>query len=212
MQDEDRPLVRIQSSKCSPDRVLYGDVVGKGTASLGGLGAGSRVIDRDLVDARTPPTAKRAPAGIDRDSPEPGLESTGVTEARQLAPCLEAALLDRVPGIGLIPDDGQGQPKQPVEACPDQRLVSGPVAGLGTFNEGNGHLLAVDHERRPSLRRSASDAHCLHGCGRAYPARRRWHFAIRRQRSSQNPWMVSRSPAGSVVGWASQSWMVPSTR
>src|SRR4029079_6065080 len=83
MEDEDRPLVVVQSREGTPDRVIVGQEVDRSR-----IGRGARLGEpltghRDLVDGLPTPAADDVPACVDDDSPEPGVDATAMSPPRQ---------------------------------------------------------------------------------------------------------------------------------
>src|SRR5207253_687211 len=106
------------------------DIVGKRAPGIPRLRSGSQLIHGDFVDRCPTSTAHAAPAGVDRDAPQPRLEAIDLAQARELAPCSQAAVLHCVPGVRLIADDRQSESKETVEPDADEGFECLPIAEL----------------------------------------------------------------------------------
>ena len=70
---------------------------------------------------RRTPAARDVEAGVDGQAMEPGIEPVGVAQARQVSPCPEERLLDRVARELRVPEDEPGRRVQPREGQVDER-------------------------------------------------------------------------------------------
>ena len=96
---------------------------------------GGHRLDGDLANVDPSSRPEGAPAGIDRDLPEPGFEPVRVAKSRDLAPGSEAGLLDRVRRVGVVGDDRVGEAEQAIDARRHEKLECRLVALLGAGNE-----------------------------------------------------------------------------
>src|SRR5205823_2815259 len=102
MQGDDGSMARIEA----PKRLIQPLALGERTGLVGHV---ERVHWRQLDLDQPPSTASNEiQTRVDRQSVEPGVESSGVTEARQIAPGTDEALLNRILRQVRVAEDQPG--------------------------------------------------------------------------------------------------------
>ena len=129
-------MARIEA----PKRLIQPLALGERTGLVGHV---ERVHWRQLDLDQPPSTASNEiQTRVDRQSVEPGVESSGVTEARQIAPGTDEALLNRILGEVRVAQDQPSGCVQPPEGAIDERGKGVMIASLRLLDE-----LSLIHDR-----------------------------------------------------------------
>ena len=116
MEYEHGPLVGIEPDERTTHRLGVHDPVAKEAflrANLRRTPPRVRVVERDLPDCSALRSSELAAAAVDHDLGEPGIETSGVAETRELAPGVDARILDYISRKRLVADD---RPRDPEES------------------------------------------------------------------------------------------------
>src|SRR4029079_9892258 len=94
-------------------------------------------MDRSDLDLAVPPSTAphEVEAGVDSQATQPGIEPVGIAESRQIAPCADERLLDRVARELLVAEDHASGRVQPREPRIDERGEGVMIAPPRAFDE-----------------------------------------------------------------------------
>ncbi len=106
MQDDDRAMLRLETSQCPVELVAQGECLGRI-----GQSDEPRWVELDFGHATTPST-RQVETGMNGQSMEPGIEPVRVAKPGQIPPGADEGFLDRVAGKLAVPED---QPRSRVE-------------------------------------------------------------------------------------------------
>jgi hypothetical protein len=99
VQDDERPVLRVEEHECPLDQIPVGQVAGR-------IGADRLVDDLELdLDGTAPSPARLVEAGIDEEAVEPGIEPVRITKSGQVPPGSHQGVLDRVARELRVPQD-----------------------------------------------------------------------------------------------------------
>ena len=89
-----------------------------------------------LVVASVPSAADPIAARVREDATEPGIETVGIAEARELTPSAGECIVGRIFGLLRVVEDEPGQPVRLVEPGGDKLLERGVTRGIGRCRDG----------------------------------------------------------------------------
>jgi len=141
VQDDDRAPVRIEVL----ERLVQQLAVGDDGRHVGH----SRTVDRCQLDLdrSAPPSTRDIDAGMDDELAQPGVELVGVAKRRQVPPCADESILDRVSRELRVPEDQPGGRVQPRDGRAGERGEGVMIAPLCPFDE-----VSLVHDSPWSLR------------------------------------------------------------
>jgi hypothetical protein len=151
MEDEHGPLVGIEPDERTTHRLGLNDPVAKEASLRSNLRSTPprvRVVERDLPDCSALRSSKLATASVDQDLGEPGIETPGVAETRELAPRVDARILDHISRKRLVADDSARDPEESLEARRDQLLEGVVIAARRPNDQGRLQVLTIGAVRR----------------------------------------------------------------
>ena len=109
MKDQHRPLIGVKAAEAALELIAIGDI-DRGIESRD-----SCLPDLEL-DRPSPSSAPRfAIAGTDEEPVEPGLETIGVTQGREIAPGRDERVLGGVLGLLVVPEDQASGSVEPAD-------------------------------------------------------------------------------------------------
>lgn len=160
VQDHDGPLIQVEMLELVSEPITVGHI-GRGVRCSGHHGFGRHV---QLDQGPSPFLAGDLVAGANRQSMEPGIPGTGITQCAEVPPGQEEGILDRVLGAIPIAKDEASDAGEPVERELHQLRegievpVPGPyddVSLHGCHRFGTKHVSArsysMGHERRQPI-------------------------------------------------------------
>src|SRR5205823_2930010 len=149
MEDEKRPLVRIETIEGPTEDVPRADLICRDGSAAGSI---RHLINRDLTDALS--SSDLVPAPVHQDALQPRVEIGGIAESWKLTPCCDECFLRCVASVGLVAEDRPGGPENAVSPGAHQELE-----GCGVAVGGEAHL--VGFWRAPQRSRHANRLHLV---------------------------------------------------